>query len=119
MPVSQTPTTTPRTNGALLWDWILRISVPVIVLLAGAMISHEVRIQNIEGNRFTVKDGVNMEERISRLFPPTWLLDDIKEIKAAIKELQESDIKSLKRALELVQEELRDLKTKQSDRVRN
>jgi hypothetical protein len=58
--------------------------VPVSIVIAGALIGHEVRLAKIEANRFTDKDAAVMERRILAESPPSWLREDLREIKAMI-----------------------------------
>lgn len=64
-----------------VWDFLLKITVP-IVLAAGAMvIKHEVELSSIRASRFTLQDAHQLELRMANLTVPAWLQNQLKEIK--------------------------------------
>lgn len=69
-----------------VWDIVLKALVPVSILLAGSLVSHEVRLAKIEESRFTERDASLMERRIIESIPPPWLKAQIEEIKALLRE---------------------------------
>lgn len=79
----------PSDNGKKFWDVTSRIIVYVVIAMAGAVASHEVRINRIEENRFTAVDGAKMEQRLHDEIDavPSWLREKISEIGQNQKEL--------------------------------
>ena len=88
-----------------IWEFLIKLAVPISIIVSGAMINHEVRLSNhdiriakIEQTRFSAKDANDLERRITAAIPQQWqwLKEDISEIKQM---LQAYD--SRLRALEL------------------
>ena len=70
-------------NGARrLWDYLTRLASAATLVIAGAIIAHEIRLSVIESTRFTAKDSVILEKTIRG----QWA-DDIRELKLQMKAL--------------------------------
>lgn len=67
-----------------VWDVLLKISIPVVLASGGMVVGLHVRVSTIEGNRFTNRDAQEMERRIMAMFPPSWLVQDIRDIKTSL-----------------------------------
>ena len=82
-----------RTHGERVWMWAINVSIPVLWLLASgsAIWASDVnsRLLVIESNRFTSTDAAQLKEQIRSSMPPTWLKEDIQEIKERLKRLEE------------------------------
>jgi hypothetical protein len=94
---------TPQTksNTLKIWDLALRTMIPVVMTVAAVVITHEVRISNIEANRFTDRDGYEMQERIMEKLPPKWLREDLISITQTQKEIK-SELQRLSIKIEQV-----------------
>jgi hypothetical protein len=68
-----------------VWDWLCKASVPAILIIGTALITHEVRISRIEDSLFTKLDGAMMQAEILAVMP---LMTDIAEIKLDVKEMK-------------------------------
>lgn len=81
-----------------VWDILIKAAVPISVMTAGAIITHEVRISRIESNQFTGKMGSDlrndMKEWVTSQFPPPWLKESMIEIKQSLRDI-EARIRSL------------------------
>lgn len=71
------------TNGAKFWDFVTKISIPLVFIASAAVITHEVRISIIESNRFTDVDAARMHEEMAG---ETATREDIAELKTLVKE---------------------------------
>ena len=75
----------------------LTTSVGVCGMLYTSIQNLQLQLATIQANRFTVKDGIELRERLaesekalSRLpdaFPPTWFMSDYKTVKESLVEL--------------------------------
>ena len=87
-------------NGSKIWEIALKALVPISILIGSVLIAHEVRISKIESNRFTDKDAAvheaAMKEYVLQYSTPSWLRDDITEIKDTLKAVQ-SRLRELER----------------------
>lgn len=61
---------------------ISAVLTPLAVLIAGAVISHEVRLAQVEASRFTDSEGAEMERRIYKSLPPVWLRERLDKLEA-------------------------------------
>ena len=73
----------------------MKLAAVVVIPLAIWMVGLEVRVSNmdlrlstIEKNRFTDKDAADMERRIMAALPPSWLREDLKEIKTLLRDYE-------------------------------
>ena len=71
------------------WDLMLKALIPVVVFLCGVLLSHEMRITKIESNRFTLKDGQVLEDKIRKDYPPQWLREQIAEMKVTLIKIED------------------------------
>ena len=82
---------TTRSASDKVWDLLTRAAVPLSVIVAGAMIAHEVRISVIESNRFTNHDGDKLDQEIKywieNRYPPEWLREEMNELKRSQREM--------------------------------
>lgn len=69
-----------------VWDLAGRVAVVIVLGVGSWMIGHEVRLSKIESNRFTDAAAIQLERRILQQLPPSWLREDITEIKAMLKD---------------------------------
>lgn len=94
-----------RTISARVWDYLMKLSIPMVLLTGGTVIAHEVSLSKIESNRFTAADGHALERHMeaasqryvaeseARLtkaisaMPPEWLRDLVTELKAGQKDI--------------------------------
>lgn len=79
-----------------VWDVLMKATVPVSIIVGGALIGHEVRIARIEETRFTDVEGYQLQAQvkdwIEQRFPNRAdfrsLQDDVREIKEAVKTMR-------------------------------
>jgi hypothetical protein len=72
------------------WDVSLKLLVPLVLVLGSTLIAHEVRIARIEASdmyHMKEADLINMERRIGSMLVPSWLKEDIDDIKAGQKDI--------------------------------
>ena len=70
-----------------VWDVLSKLMVAVTIAMGGAVITHEIRLGSIESRQFTLQDANEMERRLLEHLPPSWLREDIKELKGGQKEI--------------------------------
>jgi hypothetical protein len=77
-----------------VWDMLTKATVPITMIVATALISHEVRLSRIEENRFTDLDGAHLHQKLledfGKTYPPKWLLEDVKEIKDKLRDIEKA-----------------------------
>lgn len=79
-----------------VWDVLLKATVPISIIIGGALIGHEVRISRIEASRFTNADGLRLERDIRSWIDTRFpgkaefqgLREDVSEIREAVKRLE-------------------------------
>lgn len=80
-------------HGERIWSWIIKGGIPVllatVVTLIGFGASLNTRVTVIESNRFTAGDAAKLREKILQELPPSWLREDLAEIKERLKRLEE------------------------------
>ena len=69
-----------------LWDVLVKLSVPGVIVCVSSLVLHEVRLSVIESNRFTDEDSFALETRILSNVPPPWLREDLNEIKVMLRD---------------------------------
>lgn len=78
-----------KSTGDRAWDIATKLMVPAVLGGAVWLIGLQVRVSVIESGRFTASDGQELEKRVMAAFPPSWLREDITEIKERLKRLEE------------------------------
>ncbi|MCP5059020.1 MAG: hypothetical protein GY937_20135 [bacterium] len=67
-----------------VWDILSKVAFYLACVLGATAVAHEVRLSTIENNRFTDKDGMELERRIMQGVPPEWFREDVSEIKTRL-----------------------------------
>ena len=80
---------TARRGVDRIWDIAIKSLIPIVMVVVGWGIILEVRVSVIESNRFTSKDAAELRNSLLRDLPPTWLREDLKEIKDRLRRLEE------------------------------
>lgn len=87
----------PQTAAGRAWDWILRVSIPVLLaVIAWVMTidrqvnSNSLTIKHIQATRFSAVDGSNLELRVIRAINerPAWLSADMLELKKRLDRIE-------------------------------
>ena len=78
----------PRRSAWL--EWVTGLSVPIVLALGMAVIQNRENIARIEETRFTRGDALEMESRILERVNevPSWLRNNLSEIKASVRDIQ-------------------------------
>ena len=97
----------PMENGngtRRLWDYLTRLASAATLVIAGAIIAHEIRLSVIENTRFTAKDSVIMEKTMRGQWET-----DMRDLKIQMKALEITVRENLtlmnERFLKLIQED--------------
>jgi len=70
------------------WDFATKATVPLAMVIGGALVTHEVRLTKIESNRFTQEAARELERRIEAQIVPGWLKENINDMKDTLKAIE-------------------------------
>jgi len=94
----------PENGTRRLWDYLTRLASAATLVIAGAIIAHEIRLSVIENTRFTAKDSVIMEKALRGQWET-----DMRDLKIQMKALEVTVRENLtlmnERFLKLIQED--------------
>ena len=76
------------TGGSLVWEILIKVSVPIVLGLGGMMLAHEIRLSKIEATRFTAKDGIELRDTITKQLPPEWLKEKVNKLERGQREIE-------------------------------
>lgn len=64
-----------------LWDFMLKLSIPVVLAVGTMVIKHEMDLSTIQASRFSARDAHELEMRLSNPAIPSWLREQLRDIK--------------------------------------